>query len=430
MKKIAALLLVFALLASAGCSKKDDGDKITLTAGEVRDRMVAAIDGITELRCVVNCSFTVGFSAESDGMSFDINLSSTLNGEEIIAGDPASSYSKTTTVSNVLDMTEEEVKTVYVLPEDGKYMTYTHNSVNDKWVVEADNGEKQEEMDDSTDLSFFHDIDEKDLILEQETETINDLYTYVLHTTVTGDQMVQLGMDLGDVNVDLSNLEIPMTVWIDTETFRPVRMTMKLGNLSTLLLDIVPDFFGNDMEGVNYDMSIEDFVADFSYDDIEIPPLPDEARENAEPAPYDPKQSDGSYIIYDKGVAARIVFAEGWECTAAQPVFVCGFDEGHEHFVAFTVHPAMSRDELVEKLMNNYQCDPEKCTFLSPIGDYEVLMWSDGKYDAQYFAFTQIGEGWLEVYTFTMEAEDMIPILTEVLPMAAEYSELPTADFS
>lgn len=260
--------------------------------------------------------------------------------------------------------------------------------------------------------------------------TAGEVRDKVVAATVSGELLEEMGVDFDDLDLDTSELILPTTIYADTESFLPVRMIVGGESFAELFKEKLADSMGDAMEDATFNASVEDFVMDFSYDDVQLPALPEEARESVKPAPYDPKQSDGSYIIYDQGVAARIVFAEGWECTAAQPVFVCGFDEGHEHYVTFAVHPAMSRDELVEMFMDLYQCDPEKCTMLSPIGDYEVLMWSDGRYEAQYFAFTPMGDGWLEVYTFTTEAEDLIPILTEVLPMAEECMEPPTADFS
>lgn len=422
MKKMLALFLAAALLVSAGCVRKEDGgSKVTLTAGEVCDKLVTAMKAVTEVKTVSTMSFTANIAMDSDGMSFDMDFSSEITMESMVSGDPAAGYFKSSTVTNMFGTAEEEAETVYVVPEDGEYKIYTHDQTVDDWEFEPDyDDEYRDKMDDLTDFRFLSIIDEQELTLADKTESVDGHDTYVLTATVSGKLLDKLGMDADDMDVDISKLSVPVTVYVDTETFLPVRLIVETGFLKDLFVEQFSEDMMDGMEGATLDASFEDFVRDYSFDGVQVPALPEEALEAIAMAEYDPQQADGSYIIFDDGVAARIVCAQGWEGIGLKHNYVMICDEEYKYFIDYTLYPAMSRDELVETMLEDNFCDAEDCTALSPMGDYEVLRNSVEGAD-YYFAYTQLGSGWLTVYTYTFDGEDMIPVLEAALPMAAEY---------
>lgn len=427
MKKLLALLLVFALLASFGCAKKEnekeeDGNKISITAAEVCEKLVAATEKINDVKTVSNMSFTADIAMDSDGMSFDMSFSSKITLESMVSGDPAVGYFKSSTATDMFGTTQEEVETVYVLPEDGEYMVYTHDSMMDEWEVDSDYDEEyQNKMSKMMDFGFLSDIGEDGLTLAKETETVNDHDTYVLTATVPGKLLDQLGMDTDDMDLDISKLSLPVTIYVDTESFLPVRLDVETEFMKDLFMEQYADSMEGAMEGATLDVSFENFVRDYSYDNVQIPPLPEEALENIAMSEYDPQQADGSFIIFDDGVAARIVCTDGWEGMALDHNYIMVCDEEYNYFIDFTLYPAMSEDELVKAMLEDAFIYDENSTALSPIGNYEVVLYGEGEDTCNYFAYTRMGDGWLVVYAYTFDNEDMIPILEAVLPMAAEY---------
>ena len=277
-KKALALLLVFSLLAASGCMGKSDdptqngGSKVTLTAAEVRDKLIAATEEITDYKKTSTIGLNANISMIKDGMSMDMNVGFRIRYESIVAGDPAAGYFKSTTVTTLFGKEETEIEAVYALKEDGEYVIYTHDLNADCWDISPDYDDKyQTKLSEPMDVSFFDDMDDKDLTLDRKTESVNGCTTYVLTAALSGEDPAAQGMDIRElVNTDMdpSKLSFPMTIYVDTETFRPIRATMKLDNLSDLMKESLSARIG-DVAGATFAFHPDDgaLVTYNKYDD-------------------------------------------------------------------------------------------------------------------------------------------------------------------
>lgn len=427
-KSLAMLLALVMLLSMVGCGKKENdnsGSKVSVTVGEVRKKVVEATKQIKELRKTMSFGLTLNIAMNSEGFSFDTSISTRKFWESIVAGDPAAGYLKSTTVTSYGDEDDTEEEITFILPQSGELVVYSYDGYSKEWDIYSDfDGEYAAMFSESLDLSFINDIDEKDLTMANQTESVNGSDAYVLSFTLSGDQLSQWGLDIPEITdseVDISEFSCPIAVCIDTESFRPVRITVKMDALVEPLTENAQDSMGDIFEGANMEVSIEDVVIDLYYNDLKIPELPAEAEESAKLSLYESEQPDGSFIIINNGAAARIVCSNGWLGIPANYNRIRVCDSNYDHFLDVKLYPAMSHDEFVDTLLEDAYYSEDECTILDPIGKYEMMMCSYiGQY-SDYYAFTQLGDAWVVVNVYAEAEDDIIPAMTAVTSMIREY---------
>ena len=282
MKKALALVLVFAMLfVVAGCGKKDDGgsgSKGTLTAREVADKMIEATSKVKSVKNDITCKITIDMAIEAEGTSFDMSMKMDMAMESITSSDPVAAYTKTDMVMEYMGQSETQATEIYLVEEDGEFVTYTlFDGDWDRSVVDA---AYKDQMAKGIDYSYLKDVKDDVLTLEKKTEKVDGKETYVLSFSVSGDYLTSLGMDMEELvgmGVDMTDISFPMTMYIDTETFLPARVTVNLNGMSEMLDKMMKESMGDIGAELKMDIKCEDFVSTMTYN-VEVPALPAEAE--------------------------------------------------------------------------------------------------------------------------------------------------------
>lgn len=284
MKKALALVLVFAMLfVVAGCGSKDDGgsgSKAPLTAREVADKMIEATDKVDSVQSDITCKITIDMAIEADGTSFDMDMKMDMAMQTIVSNDPVTGYFKSEVAMQVMGMDETQTSEVYLVQEDGEFVTYTYTPDDESWERTVADEEYQDKMAQGTDYSYLKDMKDDDLTLAKKTEKVDGKDTYVLSFTVSGDYLENMGMNLDELmgaGIDMSKISYPMTMYIDCETFLPVRVTVEVDGLSELLNEVMKQSMGDMGADMTVDAKFEDFVTVMTYN-VEVPALPAEAK--------------------------------------------------------------------------------------------------------------------------------------------------------
>lgn len=284
MKKALALVLVFAMLfVVAGCGSKDDGgsgSKAPLTAREVADKMIEATSKVDSVQSDITCKISIDMAIEADGTSFDMDMKMDMAMQTIVSNDPVTGYFKSEVAMQVMGMDETQTSEVYLVQEDGEFVTYTYTPDDESWERTVADEEYQDKMAQGTDYSYLKDIKDDDLTLAKKTEKVDGKDTYVLSFTVSGDYLENMGMNLDELmgaGIDMSKISYPMTMYIDSETFLPVRVTVEVDGLSELLNEVMKQSMGDMGADITVDAKFEDFVTVMTYN-VEVPALPAEAK--------------------------------------------------------------------------------------------------------------------------------------------------------
>ncbi len=281
MKKALALVLVFAMLfVVAGCGNKDNGgSKADLTAREVADKMIEATGKVKSVQNDVTFKMDIKMSIGAEGESFDMDMAMDMAMQTIISTDPTTGYFKTEMTMDAMGMNETETTEVYLVEEDGELVTYTYYDYDDSWMREIADEEYTDKITESTSTyNYLKDMKDEELTLAK--ENLDDKETYVLSFTVSGDFLEEMGMDMEELmgaGMDISTLSFPMTLYIDTETFLPVRAVTTIDGLSQFFNDMMKETMGDTGAEMTVDVKCEDFVSVMTYD-VEVPALPAEAK--------------------------------------------------------------------------------------------------------------------------------------------------------
>jgi hypothetical protein len=122
---------------------------------------------------------------------------------------------------------------------------------------------------------------DEDLNLAKEIQKIDDKETYVLSFSVSGDYMAKQGMDMEQLmglGVDMSDISFPMTMYIDTESFLPVRVTIDMESMSDMIDQMMAESMGDMGVEMKMEVKCENFVSNMTYN-VEVPAVPAEAKD-------------------------------------------------------------------------------------------------------------------------------------------------------
>ena len=286
MKKALALVLVFAMLfVVAGCGNKDDGgsnSKAALTARDVADKMIEASANVKSFQTDTTCKIEISMSIGADGETFDMDMVMDMDMQTITSNDPVAGYFKTEMAMDFLGMNETTTQLVYVVEEDGELVTYTYSNMFEEWERSIADEEYTSKVTEGADTyNYLKDMKDEELTLAKGTEKVDGKDTYVLSFTVSGDYLDKMGMDMSELmgeDLDFATLSFPMTLYIDTESFLPVRAVTAIDGLSEFFNDAMVASMGDMGAEVTVDVKCEDFVSIMTYD-VEVPAVPAEAFE-------------------------------------------------------------------------------------------------------------------------------------------------------
>ena len=281
MKKALALVLVFAMLfVVAGCGNKDNGgSKADLTAREVADKMIEAMSKVESIQNDVTFKMDIKMSMGAEGESFDMDMAMDMDMQTISSTNPVASYSKAVMVMDYMGESETQTTETYLVEEDGEYVTYTLSD--DYWSRSVVDAEEKDQLVNGVDYSYLKELKDEDLNLAKETQKVDDKETYVLSFSVSGDYMAKQGMDMEELmglGVDMSDISFPMTMYIDTESFLPVRVTIDMESMSDMIDQMMAESMGDMGVEMKMEVKCEDFVSNMTYN-VEVPAVPAEAKD-------------------------------------------------------------------------------------------------------------------------------------------------------
>ena len=283
MKKALALVLVFAMLfVVAGCGNKDDGDagsNAKYTAREVADKMLDAMSKVESIQNEISFKMDINMSMEAEGASFDMGMSMDMDVQTVSSTNPVAAYSKAVMVMDYMGESETQTTETYLVEEDGEYVTYTLSD--DYWSRSVVDAEEKDQLVNGVDYSYLKELKDEELNLAKEIQKIDDKETYVLSFSVSGDYMAKQGMDMEELmglGVDMSDISFPMTMYIDTESFLPVRVTIDMESMSDMIDQMMAESMGDLGVEMKMEVKCENFVSNMTYN-VEVPAVPAEAKD-------------------------------------------------------------------------------------------------------------------------------------------------------
>lgn len=281
MKKALALVLVFAMLfVVAGCGNKDNGgSKADLTAREVADKMIEAMSKVESIQNDVTFKMDINMAISADGESLDMGMAMDMDMQTISSTNPIAAYSKAVMVMDYMGESETQTTETYLVEEDGEYVTYTLSD--DYWSRSVVDAEEKDQLVNGVDYSYLKEMKDEDLNLAKETQKVDDKETYVLSFSVSGDYMAKQGMDMEELmglGVDMSDISFPMTMYIDTESFLPVRVTIDMESMSDMIDQMMAESMGDLGVEMKMEVKCENFVSNMTYN-VEVPAVPAEAKD-------------------------------------------------------------------------------------------------------------------------------------------------------
>ena len=281
MKKALALVLVFAMLfVVAGCGNKDNGgSKADLTAREVSDKMIEAMSKVESIQNDVTFKMDINMAISADGESLDMGMAMDMDMQTISSTNPVAAYSKAVMVMDYMGESETQTTETYLVEEDGEYVTYTLSD--DYWSRSVVDAEEKDQLVNGVDYSYLKELKDEELNLAKEIQKIDDKETYVLSFSVSGDYMAKQGMDMEELmglGVDMSDISFPMTMYIDTESFLPVRVTIDMESMSDMIDQMMAESMGDMGVEMKMEVKCENFVSNMTYN-VEVPAVPAEAKD-------------------------------------------------------------------------------------------------------------------------------------------------------
>lgn len=264
---VAAALLVVLLFSGCG--------RMTPERLAVKTAAALAKTPMTSQRLELDFETSVG----AYGLSLDMEMA--MTGDMVMAAESQRAYMDAEVTVNVLGMDIAENMQLYVLTEENQLVTYTHWDTVNLWkrtAAELPSGEAG-----SFDWLKAKPVEE--LTLAEETRTIGEHETYVLSCTLSGAEMQKM---LGSLNWegDLSALEVPAVLYIDTETYLPVQMTLDIRGMNEMLRGMMDQVLGKlTALGLEVEFgTVRAACRDIGYEAAEVPGVPQEGLDRtAEP---------------------------------------------------------------------------------------------------------------------------------------------------
>ena len=342
-KKLALLLAVcITVLALAGCGGKKTGDSSQSSAdpsgtastsqqvqpleeitAETLAKKVAEVTrgkALTQIKTVMEMDVTM--SAQGTSMTMLMDMVSQAK----MSADPFLTYMETESFIEMDGQEMSESSQIYIQQADDQLVTYTHLNSTDEWVWEevAVTPELLEAQTDE--YGWLENKAAEELTLEESTQTLDGHTVYVLHCTLTGDEMMEAAgaggingleeaLAVGGVETaDFSALTMPTTIYIDAETYLPLKREMEILGMSELMNSIAASANADMQMTIN---TVKVAASGMSYEPVEIPAVPAEVMLKKEQENFEPDQGNGVYIIQESGSAAKFTTPVDWSVAEA-----------------------------------------------------------------------------------------------------------------
>ena len=240
-------------------------------------------DSVIDMTAVMSMGDMMSEDESSEDLSTEMNVEAKMTCKA--TGDPVAAYTTGSVDVTVFD--EKNVQDVesYVIREDDKFVTYM-NDGSETWTKSESD---VPEMDDLYNLSMYEAVRDGQIeaTLAEDTETIGEQTVYRLDIRLSGDAIEEyLGNSLetmssvfgDDYDSILSDMTVPIAVYIAEGTNLPVRMEFDGTELGNKIMSYVQSFIA---------VTVSSFKVSSDYKSFnEIPEIviPEDVIANAVPA--------------------------------------------------------------------------------------------------------------------------------------------------
>lgn len=420
-----------------------------MTAEDVYLSMNQAMQTVEASRMYMDFSYSLSYTEGEGENAQTTEVNYGIGMDMIVSTEPFGSY---TFVDMLVETNGESFGydvEIYLLEENGSVVSYTQ--MFDTWqFTDYEMTTKQylasgmmESI--STDAVWTEGSTPTDMTLDEWTQDLDGKEVYVLRCSFPLEDMAEALASAGLEGVEApENAVLPIVYYVDASDFTLARVDFNSDYLKTLIADIVAaSMLGTETEGVEFDLEISDFVYGFGYGAQEIPTVPQEAYDyiaseggSGEIEETEPVESntadlgDGRFTMGCGDEIVLITVPEGWsgEIYYAENVWIYNADQSliadYYYLTDYT------EDDIISYFVQ-YDVDYLKGMNIAvTTGDGPVIdgyttkvVISEG--ESYYYAWREIGDGWLLVYVYdytgTDDATELLPQMIDlVTPYTAE----------
>ena len=283
-----AVLMMILSIIFCGCGSSEmTADRLI---EEVRKASLAnLITGKT-----LEAAFCGSYDTELEGAFLSMGVGLTMSLEESMGQEPYKSYAKSSFSVNVLDQDYEYSKEAYYLEESGSIVSYEYNGLNDEWSKEESGMEPAYYYQDYHSEAAYLNPEFENAALKEGTVDLDGAEMYVLLTECDAIDIAELldysgyleELELDASLQNLKEIQIPVTYYINTETYLPEKIEADSESLNNVMRIFLESSLNNtETEAVdgNVTANISEcslVMHGFQYGSRNIPELPDAARDS------------------------------------------------------------------------------------------------------------------------------------------------------
>ncbi len=446
MKLRTILALVLAALLLAGCGKNAAPIPVPATeapttvptepsmdAQTVLDKMLAVAQEapMTEMTMDMVMDATLDFGA----MGMTMKMVMDMHALTMVSQEPQSSYMEMTMNMNILGQATTEQTQSYVLMEDGVMVAYAHVASTDTWTRMEVPGDFAAMNDMNASTEMFKNMTGDTLALDEDTQLLDGREVYVLTCTMQGDKvdidlssleqmMAAAGVEMG--TLDLSAMEVPVTMYVDAETFQQRKLEMDMSSLGDMMNDMLGTMVAvsGETDPGEVTVSFATFSvtqSEIGYEPVELPQLPAEAKEKAN----QPQMT--MYPIEEGAIKLNVPCPEGYTYTEGDYYYAGFYNADNTHGIYFSLYTDAEFLEFFgQGDEKGFALDTECETY--GMGEdllgYKTLWGIDKDGVNCYYAWIQIGNCKLVVESYDVfldsSLEDMLGGLLGYVALATE----------
>lgn len=438
-KTLVCLAVFFLLFSLSSCGNHTPTEPATeppLTAEQVYTSVAEAMADAQATRMKMALSYQLSMTMGEGDSAVTTDAGMDLVMDTIACNEPFGSYSMVDIVTDTGIFSLSYKLEVYLVEEEDSVVAYTQ--MFDTWT-KTDYGMTVSDfltsglMTEVSTQSVWSGTTPEDLTLEERTGSLNGKKVYILHGSIPaldlGDAFSNLGVS--DPSV-LESLSLPVTYYVDTETFLILRMEAGFAFLADVLDDILVQSVDTVMEGASLELTIPDVVYELEYGTPQIPSVPQKAYDYIASHSGDetPNPSDANEPLVlrcgEEALELRCPLGFTGEFTSDSNISM--HDEGYNLVGDYYYFKNLTEDEVINlaNINANFLDSLDLLEFQGegpeiPGYDTWVVIGEDQSY---YYAWRQAGDGWLlvQVYDFS-GTDDARILLPQFVGCLFPYSE-------
>lgn len=254
-----------------------------LTAQDVYQAMCQAVDG----RTATSFTSRTEMGAKVSAMMMNMDARMTATTQVKLAGEPFAFHSATALEASFFGMDVNKNIEVYSATDDTGLTSYFSLGDGDAWYRYHTTMVPTDLLGQYQVTACTGDWVPEGMTLAQ-TEG-----AYLLNCTYNAEKILTaISSPFGELplkDVDVSGMSLAVTYRVDSETFLPVEIEIEYRGMSAVIADLISKYAGKMMGGKISDLdadvqSYRETLSDLTYDQIEVPQVPQSALENSQDA--------------------------------------------------------------------------------------------------------------------------------------------------